>query len=905
MSGLQRAKPRSRRMAKNNTYVRIEATTPGQTMAYKDFTVLETLGQGGFGTVLLVRKNSDEKLYALKSISKRTMNTKEQAEQVVAECEALTEVRHPLIISLFAAFQDAAHVYFLLELAEGGTLMQQLQKREHMVFPEDWCRFYTAEVSLAIAHVHSKGFVYRDLKLENVLVSLNGHAKLADFGLATKMRGGNLTALAGTPHMLAPEVLSREAHGGTVDWWGVGLILAEMLTGDSPLGWVRRPTPYTHTCMLAHARSHESARPHAHVGACARTRARKQEPAHPGRIGSGCGSGKGSLESTRIVFSLAPLVGMACRSQVSGPEDISSLPNTFKKRLHLPSWSTLKVRVSPMAKKMVEDLLEVAPSKRMCCVSGLGQMQRCEWYKGYDWAALAQLKVEAPLAKELAELQKSDQGAAEAQRKSNVQDGELGSALCEAAMQGNYSEIRRMLAKGVSVNAGTYDQRTALHAICSAVDGGGLKMAKFLVEECGAQVNPLDRWGFTPLQDAVRSGRSALVTYLQSKGAHNGTAPYTDIFSAAAHNDVDLLRRLVASGVDVNQGDYDSRRALHVAASNGLLDVVVYLVDEAGAVHTVADRWGNTPLGNAMFAGQVEVVEFLQSRGATGAIQANNSLANNIFNLNSAAQKGDLDALRRMVTNGIDVNEGDYDSRRPLHVSAGEGLTSVVKFLIEEAKAEVNPIDRWGRTPLDDAIRVDKKQVVAYLRSVGGEESKDPKAQERLDSIDGLASKRGKKGKKGMSKRPSNQSFTQPATETVKLLTDPLLCPLKGAVFECPMVAEDGFTYEHAAFDAWLSKRGLVSPITGQKLPSAKLVPNHVVEAMLRRRLAKKERGIMDKPPPLKTLVPQVFTMCCVLMFIGIAVAALELLTFHPRGQKKPGPSPASHAHSSNRGCKN
>uniref|UniRef100_A0A7S4BM79 RING-type E3 ubiquitin transferase n=1 Tax=Chrysotila carterae TaxID=13221 RepID=A0A7S4BM79_CHRCT len=805
MSGLQRAKPRSRRMAKNNTYVRIEATTPGQTMAYKDFTVLETLGQGGFGTVLLVRKNSDEKLYALKSISKRTMNTKEQAEQVVAECEALTEVRHPLIISLFAAFQDAAHVYFLLELAEGGTLMQQLQKREHMVFPEDWCRFYTAEVSLAIAHVHSKGFVYRDLKLENVLVSLNGHAKLADFGLATKMRGGNLTALAGTPHMLAPEVLSREAHGGTVDWWGVGLILAEMLTGDSPLGWV------------------------------------------------------------------------------SGPEDISSLPNTFKKRLHLPSWSTLKVRVSPMAKKMVEDLLEVAPSKRMCCVSGLGQMQRCEWYKGYDWAALAQLKVEAPLAKELAELQKSDQGAAEAQRKSNVQDGELGSALCEAAMQGNYSEIRRMLAKGVSVNAGTYDQRTALHAICSAVDGGGLKMAKFLVEECGAQVNPLDRWGFTPLQDAVRSGRSALVTYLQSKGAHNGTAPYTDIFSAAAHNDVDLLRRLVASGVDVNQGDYDSRRALHVAASNGLLDVVVYLVDEAGAVHTVADRWGNTPLGNAMFAGQVEVVEFLQSRGATGAIQANNSLANNIFNLNSAAQKGDLDALRRMVTNGIDVNEGDYDSRRPLHVSAGEGLTSVVKFLIEEAKAEVNPIDRWGRTPLDDAIRVDKKQVVAYLRSVGGEESKDPKAQERLDSIDGLASKRGKKGKKGMSKRPSNQSFTQPATETVKLLTDPLLCPLKGAVFECPMVAEDGFTYEHAAFDAWLSKRGLVSPITGQKLPSAKLVPNHVVEAMLRRRLAKKERGIMDKPPPLKTLVPQVFTMCCVLMFIGIAVAALELLTFHPR----------------------
>jgi len=774
-------------------------------MAYKDFTVLETLGQGGFGTVLLVRKNSDEKLYALKSISKRTMNTKEQAEQVVAECEALTEVRHPLIISLFAAFQDAAHVYFLLELAEGGTLMQQLQKREHMVFPEDWCRFYTAEVSLAIAHVHSKGFVYRDLKLENVLVSLNGHAKLADFGLATKMRGGNLTALAGTPHMLAPEVLSREAHGGTVDWWGVGLILAEMLTGDSPLGWV------------------------------------------------------------------------------SGPEDISSLPNTFKKRLHLPSWSTLKVRVSPMAKKMVEDLLEVAPSKRMCCVSGLGQMQRCEWYKGYDWAALAQLKVEAPLAKELAELQKSDQGAAEAQRKSNVQDGELGSALCEAAMQGNYSEIRRMLAKGVSVNAGTYDQRTALHAICSAVDGGGLKMAKFLVEECGAQVNPLDRWGFTPLQDAVRSGRSALVTYLQSKGAHNGTAPYTDIFSAAAHNDVDLLRRLVASGVDVNQGDYDSRRALHVAASNGLLDVVVYLVDEAGAVHTVADRWGNTPLGNAMFAGQVEVVEFLQSRGATGAIQANNSLANNIFNLNSAAQKGDLDALRRMVTNGIDVNEGDYDSRRPLHVSAGEGLTSVVKFLIEEAKAEVNPIDRWGRTPLDDAIRVDKKQVVAYLRSVGGEESKDPKAQERLDSIDGLASKRGKKGKKGMSKRPSNQSFTQPATETVKLLTDPLLCPLKGAVFECPMVAEDGFTYEHAAFDAWLSKRGLVSPITGQKLPSAKLVPNHVVEAMLRRRLAKKERGIMDKPPPLKTLVPQVFTMCCVLMFIGIAVAALELLTFHPR----------------------
>jgi len=309
-------RPRSPRPSLQQDHAPLVEVKTQKPTSIEDFTVHGTLGQGGFGTVLLVEETATGEMRALKEISKRNMNSKEHWECVIAESEALQKLRHPLIIKFYDAFQDAAHIYFLLELADGGTLLQQLEKRGGR-FSEEWSRFYCAEIALAISYVHSQNIVYRDMKLENLLVSNSGHVKLADFGLATQ-RTNRRQALCGTPHMLAPEVLlKRVVYGPSTDWWGVGMVLCEMLLGKSPLAWVK------------------------------------------------------------------------------GPEDISSLPNTFKKKLHLPQWGT--VQVSDDCRQCVEQFLAINPTQRLNCTSGIEEMQRHSFFASVDWSAMDRAECDAPL----------------------------------------------------------------------------------------------------------------------------------------------------------------------------------------------------------------------------------------------------------------------------------------------------------------------------------------------------------------------------------------------------------------------------------------------------------------------------------------------------------------------------
>jgi len=657
-------RPRSPRPSLQQDHAPLVEVKTQKPTSIEDFTVHGTLGQGGFGTVLLVEETATGEMRALKEISKRNMNSKEHWECVIAESEALQKLRHPLIIKFYDAFQDAAHIYFLLELADGGTLLQQLEKRGGR-FSEEWSRFYCAEIALAISYVHSQNIVYRDMKLENLLVSNSGHVKLADFGLATQ-RTNRRQALCGTPHMLAPEVLlKRVVYGPSTDWWGVGMVLCEMLLGKSPLAWVK------------------------------------------------------------------------------GPEDISSLPNTFKKKLHLPQWGT--VQVSDDCRQCVEQFLAINPTQRLNCTSGIEEMQRHSFFASVDWSAMDRAECDAPLGSSSSEAPPPSRSNPDVEGEGGAggEGGVRGSfnegsgsfianeagwlKVTDAAVKGDIKELRRLFKSGVPVDATDYDERTALHAVCSSVEDGdlALRVARFLIEECGASVNALDRWGFTCLQDAARSGRKDLTAYLRRKGAHNGTAAFVDIFNAAASGDIALVRRLVESGSDPNEKDYDSRCALHVAASEGQLEVVQFLVDEAKAHHSPADRWGNTPFGNALFGGKEAVVEFLQSRGAAGAVKANVQRANNAFNFNEAAANGDLAELRRFVAAGAKVNEGDYDSRRAIHIAASEGKLEVVRFLVDEAGADHSVADRWGYTPLADANRAQQHAVADFLRMRGAEDREE------------------------------------------------------------------------------------------------------------------------------------------------------------------------------------
>ena len=187
----------------------------------------------------------------------------------------------------------------------------------------------------------------------------------------------------------------------------------------------------------------------------------------------------------------------------------------------------------------------------------------------------------------------------------------------------------------------------------------------------------------------------------------------TDIIAAAAAGDLEALRRTPKERID--DGDYDQRTALHLAASNGRLTVVACLVDELGANVSPVDRWGGTPLDDAVRHSHSSVRDFLEGKGALRGVSQPDEW-NEGADLCDAAKKGDMSRLRRLALQkqkGCD--QADYDGRCALHLAACAGRLDVVKLLVEELGSSLDLTDRWGGTPLDDAEREGHTPVVEYL----------------------------------------------------------------------------------------------------------------------------------------------------------------------------------------------
>lgn len=292
--------------------------------------------------------------------------------------------------------------------------------------------------------------------------------------------------------------------------------------------------------------------------------------------------------------------------------------------------------------------------------------------------------------------------------------------LCDAAANGSLDRIRELAASKADVNRTDYDQRTAIHV---AASGGMFEVVKLLVDELGCDTSPVDKWGGTPLDDAIRFGHKHVAAYLTTKGAienDNSRRPEQaskDLCDAAARGDLTRLRKLVKDcGYDINLCDYDKRTAIHVAAAEGLLDVVTAVVEELDGNISPVDRCGITPLDDAIRGGHDLVANFLELHDAVkGPKKAQGSTE-----LCEAAARGDLVRLRQFVKEqGMDINQQDYDQRTAIHLAASEGLLNVVQALIEELGSEISPVDRWGGTPLDDAIRSKHPRVAQYLESKG------------------------------------------------------------------------------------------------------------------------------------------------------------------------------------------
>jgi len=174
-------------------------------------------------------------LFAMKILKKSHLVRRRQIERTRTERKVLSAVNHPFIMKLHYAFQSPDKLYLVLDYCPGGELFFHLSRFRR--FPERVARFYAAELLLALGHLHKRGIIYRDLKPENVLLDADGHVKLGDFGLAKagiRHAYEGATSMCGTPEYMAPEVLAQQGHGFCVDYWGLGMLTYEMMTGLPP-----------------------------------------------------------------------------------------------------------------------------------------------------------------------------------------------------------------------------------------------------------------------------------------------------------------------------------------------------------------------------------------------------------------------------------------------------------------------------------------------------------------------------------------------------------------------------------------------------------------------------------------------------------------------------------------------
>ena len=366
-----------------------------------------------------------------------------------------------------------------------ALMMSGAQIHRVKTFPDDWCAFYTAEVALAIEHIHVSGFIYRDLKLENVLICIDGHAKLGDFGLAKQIEteietsdldaadadalaAGQMEGRVGTSLAMAPEMLRGEWYDNSVDWWALGVMLCEMNIGSSILPKVSESNGTTRAMVLQafEQRKHLDTMP-AYVSAAMRK----------------CIGSLLTVSASERVRSLAALKKHALYDEVDW-QALLDAKLTAPLAAHLAATEATKQNLSrtPVTGSQTSSAHSLALSSNSKA-SSHGSRGSSSKISDSSGGTSGIEEVERMFG---AFMEEGDFDG-------NEDDVDCSSvALCDAASRGDTSSLRRIHAAGGDINLGDYDKRTAIHLASS---DGLLAVVKLLVEELGAVHSPVDRWG--------------------------------------------------------------------------------------------------------------------------------------------------------------------------------------------------------------------------------------------------------------------------------------------------------------------------------------------------------------------------------------------------------------------------
>ncbi|CAK9293603.1 unnamed protein product [Gordionus sp. m RMFG-2023] len=205
-----------------------------------NFNLINVIGKGAFGKVFLAESVATKELYALKAIQKSTLKLKKAFDRIRIEKEIFEASRnHPFLVRFHTSIETPSKFIFALEYINGGDLRHHLEKTGRLA--EDAVRFYLSEIIVGLTFLHSKGIVHRDIKPDNVLIDKDGHIRITDFGLSKNgLNGNNKTrSLCGTPGYLAPEMFGGQGYGFSVDFYALGIMMYEMLSGNPAFVYAR------------------------------------------------------------------------------------------------------------------------------------------------------------------------------------------------------------------------------------------------------------------------------------------------------------------------------------------------------------------------------------------------------------------------------------------------------------------------------------------------------------------------------------------------------------------------------------------------------------------------------------------------------------------------------------------